>query len=77
MLHTEEDHPRFYDPLTHYIRDLLDIVIPTRIRRETFLQFSKRRAEWMTSGSSAGEFVMIDGKRCPVNKRAVGERPWM
>lgn len=52
---------------------LLDVVIPTRIRKETFKAFLMRRSEWMTSGSSSGEAVMIDGKRYPVNKRGWGE----
>ncbi|QVT76732.1 RdRp [Bemisia tabaci toti-like virus 1] len=70
--HVEED-PRFYELLTNYMVQLLNIVIPTRIRKETFKAFLLRRSEWMTSGSSSGEAVTINGKRYPVNKRGWSE----
>lgn len=65
--------PVFYELLKKHVEAILRATLPKRISQETYEQFLLRRSEWITSGSSSGARVEVDGKVMPVNKRGWAE----
>jgi hypothetical protein len=63
----------FYDMFRAEATNIFAQLIPDRAPSESYLEFIQRRSEWMTSGSSAGESVIIDGQSVKVNKRGYAE----
>lgn len=63
----------FYEMFREEAQNILEQVIPKKVSGEPMWDFFQRRSEWMTSGSSAGESIILDEKTHKVNKRGWAE----
>ncbi|KAL7302213.1 hypothetical protein TKK_0004888 [Trichogramma kaykai] len=69
----EQEDPDFYRRFCEHATRVFMELLPDKMSHETFYDFLLRRNEWMTSGSSGGEFVVVDGVKISVNKRGFVE----
>lgn len=70
---TTETNGLLLDELAEELMRIFDCMITTT-GTESWLEFLQRRQTWVAGGTASGEYIEIDGKRQPIDKKVFCEK---